>query len=93
MSAMKAQMIAVGTNETVVRGTTVSSAPGEQQHGLPFSMAFSLCDYSASRGLAGDVVNVRAVDADVLQFAVRIGRQFVQDVPVATTLFQKAGDD
>jgi hypothetical protein len=47
----------------------------------------------AAGGLAGDVLNVGAVDADILQFAVGIGRQFVQNIPVTTTLFQESRDE
>src|SRR5579883_1911372 len=47
----------------------------------------------AAGGLPGDVDDVGAVDADVLKFAVRIGRQFVQNFPVTATLFQVTGNE
>src|SRR5579883_3266292 len=48
---------------------------------------------SAAGGLAGDVGNVGTIDADILQFPVGIGRQFVQNFPVTATLFQVAGNE
>jgi hypothetical protein len=59
----------------------------------PRSAAGVNCDRSTARRLAGDVLEVGAVDADVLQFAIGVARKLVQDVPVSTALFQKARDE
>jgi hypothetical protein len=49
--------------------------------------------FSTARRQAGDLVDVGAIDADVLQLTIRIARELVQDIPVTTTLFQESRDE
>jgi hypothetical protein len=48
---------------------------------------------STARGLAGDMSNVSAIDTDILQFSICIGREFVQNLPVTAALFQVTGNE
>jgi hypothetical protein len=48
---------------------------------------------SSACGLARDMSDIGPVDAYILQFAVRIAGQFVENVPVTTALFQEFANE
>jgi hypothetical protein len=54
----------------------------------PLGVAFLSLPFPSRE--AGDLMNIRAVDADVVKLAVRIPGQLLQDAPVGPTGAQEA---
>jgi hypothetical protein len=69
-----------------------SSFPFAAETGRQRPTANADLDLTARR-LASDLVNIGPIDADILQLAIRIGREFVQYIPVTPTLFQESRNE
>src|SRR5271155_4718245 len=63
---------------------------GSEAMAAPRAPPLRLCLFPRSQ--AGDFVNVGAVDADVLQFAIGIGRKLLQYAPIDAAGAQESGE-